>query len=170
MEIECKTGRRKKRGWKKERRASKEGGGSPMPACSRPALRRAPLRLPGGGRNRCAVRDYQPIRTQKDSTMTACGLFRRLLARGLWLQADGYVRPSSEKKGRRLNSAPRSVRLPCLLSLSGYYPREAARCHIKTPADQTSRLNSTAYRAATAVLMKVIRLFATALTPSPTPA
>ncbi len=39
----------------KERRASREGGGSPMPACSRPALRRTSIRLPGGVSNRSAV-------------------------------------------------------------------------------------------------------------------
>jgi hypothetical protein len=45
--------------------------------------------------------------------------------------------PSSEKKGAEINSAPGIPSAPpCLLSLSGYYPREAARCHIKTPADQ----------------------------------
>ena len=36
----------------KERRASWEGGGSPMPACSWSALRRTSLRLPGGVSNR----------------------------------------------------------------------------------------------------------------------
>jgi hypothetical protein len=41
------------------------------------------------------------------------------------------------KKGAEINSAPGIPSAPpCLLSLSGYYPREAARCHIKTPADQ----------------------------------
>jgi hypothetical protein len=44
----------------------------------------------------------------KDLTMTACGLFRRLLARGLWRQADGDIRPSSEKKGAEIKLRPAS--------------------------------------------------------------
>jgi hypothetical protein len=77
--------------------------------------------------------------------------------------------PSSEKKGRRLTPPPAFRPLPRV------FYRYPATIPAKLP-DAISRLLRTrlafaqySYRAATAVLMKVTRLFATALTPSPIP-
>jgi hypothetical protein len=65
--------------------------------------------------------------------MTPRELFSRLFGR--WAAAES--RRLQQKKGAEINSAPAFLSAsPCPSSLSGYYPREAARCHIKTPADQ----------------------------------
>jgi hypothetical protein len=78
--------------------------------------------------------------------------------------------PFSEKKGRRLAPPPAFRPLPRV------FYRYPATIPAKLP-DAISRLlrtslpsHITCYRAATAVRMKVTRLFATALTSSPTPA
>jgi hypothetical protein len=62
-------------GPKGERRAPREGGGSLMPACSGPALRRTSVRLPGGVCNRSADTGLRYPHSNY-STTVACGLFR----------------------------------------------------------------------------------------------
>jgi hypothetical protein len=80
----------------KERRASREGGGSPMPACSWSALRRTPFRLPGGVSNRSAAamtaNKSAPERFDDDPA----GLFRCIADR-IFTKAGGLTKSSFEK-------------------------------------------------------------------------
>ena len=83
--------------------------------------------------------------------------------------ARGNPEKIVEKRGRRVTPAPQNPSPP------GFRYRYPATIPTKLP-DAISRLLRTrlafaqySYRAATAVLMKVTRLFATALTPSPIP-
>ena len=79
-----------------ERRASREGGGSPMPACSWSALRRTPFRLPGGVSNRSAAamtaNKSAPERFDDDPA----GLFRCIADR-IFTKAGGLTKSSFEK-------------------------------------------------------------------------
>jgi len=129
-------------GPKGERRAPKEGGGSLMPACSWPALRRTSIRLPGGACNRSADTGFKYPRSNNSTTALADYSHAARAPAAAHRYADCVEK---EEAGVELRppGSPASERCVTVLLT---------------------------YRAAAAAATKVTTLLAKVLTPAPNPA
>lgn len=161
----------------KERRASREGGGSPMPACSLPALRRAPLGCWEEHCNRSAGDEQSRIRTQfirrrphQDYSRASAKGFAGRISKGILAPHTefGAPRPAAARTSNHLRE--KRQRPEKLRPLPGTPPSSSPTATRDFPRKAASAAESSAtwragYRVASAVEMKLTALVATALMP-----